>query len=511
MSESRTTNALKNIKYSWIGQILLLVANFASRRVFVQVLGEEYLGLSGLFSDVLILLSLAELGFGNAIIFSLFKPLAQKDVRQINALMRLYRKVYNLIGIIILGVGTCLTPLLPYIINEMPDIHNIHIMYLLYVCNSGFSYFFSYKRSLFVADQKRYVYAKVHYIVMLAMIGLQVAVLYFTQSFILYLVLQLLASIVENIILSYMANRAYPFLKESSKQDTLDLETKKVISKNIVALFFNKIGAVAIHGTSSIITSRFVSIAMVGFRANYTMIINGVDVFIGAISESITSGFGNLNAMAKNDKEKRRVFYEIQFIFAWIYIFCTTCLIVLVQPFIDLWVGKEFALPLSTVWLLVLDFYIRGMRRPLTMSRDGMGIYWQDRYRPLIETILCIITAIILARRFGLNGVIGGSLISFFLANFFVEPYYIFKHGLKGKLSEYFWRYFKYIISATIIASVTYMLCSLLPATGIMALLIKLLICLVIPNLIILLLFFKSEEFSVIRNLINRLLLKIIK
>lgn len=263
MSESRTENSIRNFRYAAIAQVLNTVISFISRTFFIKILGEQYLGINGLFTNVLTVLSFAELGIGNAIIYSMYKPIAQQDTEKINALMNLYKKCYTTIGIIVLIIGLCLMPFLNFIIKEVPKIpENLHIIYVLYLLNTASSYFFTYRKSIISGYQKEYIINRYKIIFIIIKNILQILFLLITKNFILYLLIQILCTFAENIIVFIKANRLYPFINEY-KQSKVKIEEKKSIFKNVRALVLYKFGSVILNGTDSIIISKMVGVVAV--------------------------------------------------------------------------------------------------------------------------------------------------------------------------------------------------------------------------------------------------------
>lgn len=252
MAEGRKERTVKNLMFAWLNQMVMLLMNIVVRAIFVRVLSKEYLGLSGLFSNIILLLSLTELGVGTAIVYSLYEPLAYKQEDKIYSLMWFYQRVYIAIGIVILAVGTALTPFLHLFIQEMPDIPEIKQIYFLFVLNAASSYFFSYKSSLISADQKDYVVKQVKLIATLAMYLCQISVLYTTKNYILFLWIQIAATVAQNLSCMWIADRMYPFLREK-RPSKLSGEMLKEISKNTRAMMYHKLGEVVLSSTDNLV------------------------------------------------------------------------------------------------------------------------------------------------------------------------------------------------------------------------------------------------------------------
>lgn len=301
----RIKNSLKNIYSGLVGQILLLITNFVTRTVFIKLLGSTYLGVSGLFSNILSLLSLAELGVGQAIMFSLYKPIAENDTEKIHALMSIYKKVYRYVFLFVLVVGLALAPFLRYIINDFDKIPNITIIYVMYVFYSASSYLFAYKTTLLTATQKNYIVNRTTYVFSLIMMTVQVVVLFLFRNFIVYLLVQIVITISQNIYTAHKATTLYPGLK-SKKVIPLEKTEKQSLVKNVKALMIYKIGTLALNSTDNILISSFVGIVKVGIYSNYTLICTSVTSFLSTIFGNLTASIGNLNAV---ETKKKRLKY----------------------------------------------------------------------------------------------------------------------------------------------------------------------------------------------------------
>ena len=300
---SRTKNSIINLSFSLAGQFLNLLSKFLLRTVFVATLGKEYLGLSGLFTNILSLLSLAELGVGTAITFSLYKPIAQQNENQLIALMRVYKKAYICIGLFVLFAGALLTPFLSYFIKDMPDIPYIRMIYLLYVGNSGISYFYSYKASFIAANQKNYIVTNNQYLMNMLCALAQACALFFLHNYLIFLGMQVIFTIASNIRISKIADREYPILTRRTKI-ALDFNTKRMILSNIGAMVFHKIGAIVVFSTDNILLSKMFGLSIVGVYSNYCLIFNGIESILNQFFQSITASIGNLKADAEKGKQK---------------------------------------------------------------------------------------------------------------------------------------------------------------------------------------------------------------
>ena len=314
-------------------------SQFHCSHLFIRILGAEYLGINGLFTNIVTMLSLVELGIGPAIIFSLYKPLAENDIKKVQALMQLYKKAYTIIGFIVAVLGICITPFLHYFIKELPDISNITLIYVLFVINSAISYFFAYKRNLIIADQRRYVDMLYRYSFFSILNIMQIVFLYITGSYIIFLILQIISTLLENIVVARRADKMYPLLKQR-KHEKLDLETVQEIKKNTGAMVLHKIGDIALNATDNIVISAKVGIIWVGLYSNYLLIITALNIMIGQFFTSITASIGNFG-ITEGKEKVILIFQKVLFANFWMYGLSGICLYYLFNPFIDLWLGEN--------------------------------------------------------------------------------------------------------------------------------------------------------------------------
>lgn len=440
----RTKYSIINLTTAWVGQISVLLFQLLNRFVFVRTLSAEYLGVSGLFTNILSMLALAELGVGSAMTFSLYVPLVQQDIEKIKSLMRLYRNAYRVIGCIVLGLGLLLLPVYPYFISGKPDVDNLNLIYVLYVLNSSVSYFYSYKRSLIISDQKKYIDSIVYYSRQAVMNVLQIAILFLTHNFILYLICQFICQFIENLIISKIADKMYPYLTDKNAKPLAN-EDIQVIKKNVGALVFHKIGGMIVNGTSSILISKFISLAVAGIYSNYLLITNALNSIVGQAFTAITGSVGNLEASENPDKILS-VFHKIYYFNFFIIGFCTICLLCLFQPFISLWVGSAYLLDNLTMIVFVINFYVNGMRKAVLTFRDASASYYYDRYKPLVESVINLTLSIALINLYGLVGLLIATTVSTLSTCTWVEPFVLYRHVFFEKFRDFIKRFVFYAL-----------------------------------------------------------------
>lgn len=489
----------KNLKFVMAGELLLAVLKFLSRRVFVLLLGKEYLGLNGLFTDVLSMLSLAELGFSVSITYSLYRPVAQGDTELIKSLIRLYRRVYRTVGLVVLGLGLMLTPFLSFFVKEMPkDIPNIPLIYLLNLANSGISYFFAYKSTLLFVHQKKYVETTVRAVVSLAATAAQIGVLLLTGNYLYYLFLAIGATAAQNAAVSQKADRMFPYLREKDIQP-LPEEILEEIRRNVRAMLLHRIGAVAVFNTDNLLISKFVGVAAAGLYSNYMMIRSFLNIMISALFDAITPALGNLTA-TETEEGRQGAFRCLNFFSAWLFGWMSICLFCLYDPFIDLWLGEGYLLSKPAVLLIVLNFYVGSMRIPVNNTKSVLGLFWDDRYKSVVEALFNLAVSVALAQRWGVEGIMAGTLVSTLAFPFWCEPLILYGRGLHMPAGEYFKAYGMRLAVTGAAGALTWLLCGM-TGSGPAGFLGKGLFCAAVPNLVYLAVYRRTEEFRCLKEM----------
>ncbi|MFR1824099.1 MAG: lipopolysaccharide biosynthesis protein, partial [Clostridium saudiense] len=490
----RTKNSLKNIMYGLMFQVITVIINFVTRTIFIKMLGVEYLGINGLFSNVISMFSFAELGIGGAIVFSLYKPLAEKDECKISALINLYYKSYNIIATFVLSLGIIFMPFLRFITKGYEGYDNLIIIYSLFLINSVLSYFMAYKKSLITADQKSYIINNVTGIFNIVLTVVQIIFLVITKNYIIYLINQIIFTILQNIYISRICDRMYPFIKEN-KNARLNKNEYKEIFKNVYSLFLYKISGIVINSTDNIIISIFLGINIVGLYSNYTLIIGTISILLNIIFNSITASVGNLNA--EGDIEKKYfIFKTINFMNFWFFSFSTICLLVLTNNFITLWLNKDYVLSEMVIFIIMIDFYTKGMQNANTVFRDATGIFSKGKYKPLIAAIINILVSIILVQKIGLIGVFLGTIISRALTYFWHDPFILHKYIFRKSSKKYFFSYIYNFIILMIVFIITKKICNYFYKGTLSSLIVQSIICFILINGVYIIIFRNREEYN---------------
>lgn len=494
-----------------VGQFFGVVISFFARIVFLRCLNEEYLGLNGLFTNILTIFSLVELGVGPAMNFSLYKPIAEHNTKRVKSLMALYRKAYILIGCAIALIGLLFTPFYTLLMDEVPDIPRLTLIYWLFTANTAISYFYSYKRALIICDERRYIATIYRYGFYFVLNVAQIVILVLTHDYILFLVLQVLFTFAENVGVSWKADRLYPYLRDKGTEP-LPEESIADIKKNIGAMFLHKIAGMVVMSTDNLILSRFVGLVAVGLYSNYYLIIDALNKVISQVFNSVTASVGNLNASetAADRAKLERTFERLLFMNFWIYGFCSCCLWVLFNPFISLWLGSAMLFDAFTVLVIVINFYLNGMRKASMTFREATGAFYYDRYKPLAESAINIVASIWLVKHFGTVGVFLGTIISTLTTCIWVEPHVLYKYVFRKSAASYAAYFLTYTFVSIFACVVTSYVANVLHlGNTYVDFAWKLLICALVPNSVFLLCFFRTARFRYFLELIKSMLRRI--
>lgn len=503
----RVKHSLLNISAGIGNQLIITALSFFSRTVFINTLGVEYLGVNGLLTSILAILSLAEAGIGSSIIYNLYKPVAENDMEKTKVLMRVYRNAYLVIALVVFGLGLSLLPFLEIFIKDT-SVKNVHLIYLIFLLNSVLPYLFLHKNSFLNVAQKGYIVTGLYTVSSIISTGLKVFILLHTQNYILYLVIESAVTITTTITLAIIVDKMYPYLKEKVT-GRLDLETKNRIVKNVKAIVIQNIGSYLVLGTDNLIISSFVSVAAVGLYSNYCMLIDICRNFAYQISNNIYHSVGNL--VAKESTEKIYSIYKVSMLVNfWLYSSFIICLFLLIEPFITLWIGKEYLMSNGILIILLLLFFERGMRNSISMVKTTSGIFHEDRYSTLIQAGINLVVSILLVKTMGIIGVFIGTLVSVLAVPFWLTPKLVYKMVFQKPIKDYYKTYLKYTCTGLMAFVVVSYISNLLPTLGIVFMIIKGMIGVIVPFMVYVAVFWKTEELKYLITVINSLVVSII-
>ena len=511
---SRTKNSIMNFITSMGGQVLSTILGFATRTVFIYVLGKQYLGINGLFSDILQMLSLAELGIDTAINYKLYKPLAQNDIKRVRVLMKFYKQAYCVIGLIILALGLCLIPFLPTLIKDYDSLEvlgiNAVLVFLIYLLQSVSSYlFFAYRSAIIKAKQKEYILNIADYAIAILSSLSQMAILLIWKNFILYTASMIFFNILKNMVNAIIAQRFYPevFQKED---DRLGMDEVKGLLKDCGALFVYKVNGVVLKATDNLVLSTFIGLTVVGMYSNYLLFYTTIKKFLNRFYRSTTASMGDFYATSK--VEEGYAFFEIMnYITIILYGTAAVGIAVTVNEVICCWIGNSYVIPQPFPILMGIEVLFVGLKYNLGQIRNVTGVFRQMWYRPAIGAAINLIVSVILVQKIGIFGVILGTIISDLLTNFLLDPSVIHKYSFKDykPVSVYYKKNLKYILILFAVGAVDYYLCSvIITQYDWISLIIHIGICAVSVPSVFLLLYRKNPECKYLLKKMNSLLKK---
>lgn len=442
---------MKNITSGFLSRFLIIILGIVVRTVFIKTLGNDYLGINGLYSNILNVLSLAEMGFGTAMVYSMYKPLAEHNDSKLASLMSLYRRVYSVIGTVVLLLGLAVIPFMGYIIKDPPQIPYLTLYYVMFLLNTVLSYwFFAYKRSILIADQREYICTKYRMIFNLLKSAFQIVLLVIFHSFTVYLVTQMAATICENIVVAKIADKKYPSLTNRNP-DPLEKGELDTIKHDVKGLMLSRIAHVILNSTDNIIISAFVGVSWVGLLSNYTLIIDSVTGVLCQITSALSPSLGNY-FVAESKEEGYKLFQRVEFMNSWLYGFCAICLLTLLNPFISLWIGQEYLLSSAVIAALAINFFVAGYMNTLWTFRSTLGLFTQGWFRPLIVAGLNIVFSIALGIKLGTFGVLIATFISRAMVNIWYDPIIIHKYGFQKSALHFFKEYAVRVLQMIVIA-----------------------------------------------------------
>ena len=498
MTQSRVKNSAKNTFFAALNMLVQLILKFAVRIVFVRFLSVEYLGLNTLFSNILQVLSLAELGVGGAIVYSMYKPVADGDTEKIKSLIGIYKKFYWIIGGVITVVGLAIIPLLPYLMSGGTTLEvNLNLVYVIYLFNTSVGYFFAHRRALIFANQRNDIETKVSSVCLIALNAVQLVILAITKNYLFYISVLPLFTIIDSVAITVISHRLYPDIR--GKAQKLSECDKKDLIKNTAAMVGHRLGGVAVNSTDNIFISAFLGLTALGLYSNYAYIVMILTSVLLLIVTATKASIGNLIA-AGNKQRAYEVFCDLSyFLFAFL-IFCFSCYTALAQDFVSIFFGEELVLPFVTMLLIGINFYIMQSRAIIGAFRETTGLFWKDRYKPFFEVAINIGLDFALVIAIGLPGIVIATIVSNIVCNLTVEPYIVFKYYFGKSVKKYYLVYVLLAIAAAAVCAATFAVGYLIPADGVLMLIVKAVVCAAVSGVLILVC---SLPFKQFRNWLN--------
>lgn len=425
MAGTRTQQYAKNFTATLISFVGTAIYSIVWRKMFISMLGVEYMGIGSLLGNVLGMLSLTELGIGTSIVFSLYKPIAEGNQAKMHTLIWLYRKIYAWLGLVVFVLGMILMPFLPDIATGSEDIEHMYWIYFITLSSTVVSYYFSYNSTLFSATQREYVLTYFAQIFKFVNLGVSVAVLLVFQSYLALCIAGFLVALGDRIMVYFLARRNWPWLS-TRPEEKLSAPEKREIVKNVKAMFFHKVGDYCINGTSSLIIGKFVNIAAVGMFTNYLTLLNAVKPVATACFGNMTAGIGNLVATSSRERVYD-VFQEINFMSCAVFGLVSMGFCVCANNIVAVWLGAEYILDFAVVTLIATDLYLYGMRQAPFLFRNGAGLFYNDRFSPLIQAVTNLVVGLVMVQYWGMAGVFFGTVVSGLVAPCWIRPFVLFR------------------------------------------------------------------------------------
>lgn len=504
MENSRLKNSALNFASGFLGRVLTILLNFAVRTIFIYCLNEAYLSVNGLYSNILTVLSLAELGFGSAMVYRMYAPVAVKDYQKTAALLQFYKKIYIIIGVVIFLLGLCVIPFMDYIIKDKPDISGLTLYYILFLVNTSISYWFSsYKASVLYADQKEYIKTNVQNTMAILQSGLQIVLLLLFRKYLLYLLIQLAGNIFLNLYVAHLVDKRYPEI-QTYQGASLSTEERVQIRKDTEALVLSRFGHVALNGTDNIIISAVVGVLWVGRLSNYTLICDSVTSVLCQITAAITGSLGNF--FATEDKHAGyALFKKVEFLNFWLYGFSFIALVTLLDPFVQIWAGERFVLGLPISIAIAINFFVAGYMNTLWVFRSTIGLFKQGKFRPILVAILNIILSIFLGKLWGVFGVLFATFLSRAAISLWYDPFILHRYGFEVSCKPFFARYFRRVLLLTtiLIVMLTIRYAVLSSATTVLRFAVMTMFTAIVPNAIFWLAYHRCEEYAYFRSIVK--------
>lgn len=511
---SRKVNGAKSVTANLIYSIVKIITQFVFRSLFVHYLSVEYLGLNSAIVNVLNLLSITELGFTSVIVISLYRPIAEDDKNKIASIIAFYRKIFAIIGIAVFVLGMALLPFIDKLISVNGQLNvNLKLVYFIYLCSSSISYFFSYRSVLLVAFQELYKQSFLNTIVALFSFVAQILVVALTKNYYAYLFCVVFFNVL-NYILNYILTvKAYPDIRIKNVSP-IDKETMLSIKSNLKGMIYHKFSYVVLQASDSLIISSFIGTLILGVYTNYTLFTSNLILFFSVVSTALAGGIGSL--LAENNREKSyKIYQDLKFAFFWLAGFCSICLFVLLNPALNLWANLaswdksvNWTFDIFTVSIIVLNFYIYSSRVITGTFRESVGNFNKDRFKGVVEAIINLIVSILLVKPLGIAGVLIGTIVSCLCTSLWVDPYMIYKYGFNKPLRSHFKDIAIYTFVTICAGGCTWLVCSFIDDVGVWSFILKLLVCIVIPNIIYLISYFKTQSFKDIIGYIKAFLNK---
>lgn len=502
MRLERKKNTIRSTIWGTISRVITIIGPFIIRTIIIKYLGQEFLGLSSLFSSILQVLSLAELGFSSAIAYSMYEPIANNDENLICSLLNLFRKVYKFVGIVILVVGLMLMPFLKNLIHgSIPNDINMYLLYILYLANSCVSYFlFSYNGVLFSAFQREDIVNKIYSSLMVIQYILQIVLLMAFKNYYFYYMIVPVISILNNIALYLCARKTYPQYVPNGKVPNYVAIN---IRQKLYGVIISKFCGLTRNTFDSIIISSLIGLTAVAIYSNYYYILSNISAVIVIIITSMRAGIGNSVAI-ESESKNHNDFNKFTFMYMWIAGWCSVCLLCLYQPFMKIWTGEKYMFPFSIVVMFVIYFFGLSLGDIVDAYSGAVGLWWENRYRTIGEALTNLFLNILLGYFLGIFGVVLATVVTIYGFNFIWKLMILYKYYFKSyKVRNYICKVLYYILTTIVSGGITYLITMLVSGETVLCLLKKGAICVIIPNIIYFILYRKLSVYLEAREFVT--------
>lgn len=501
----RSKNTKRNMIVGEIDRITGILLPFFVRTMIIHMIGAEYLGLTSLFYSIVQMLNLTEMGFGTAIVYSMYVPVARNDREMVNSLLSFYSKVYRIVGTAVAAAGLLLIPFLPGLIrDETPDGIHIYGLYLIYLANAVAGYFiFPERKALLTAHQRDDLGGRIHIFTQFFMYAAQAVIVALSQNYYLYAAMLPAASVCYSLLCARQAKRKYPAYTGGGK---IREEQRREIQKQVAGLTIRKAAVMSRNSVDSIFISAFLGLEAAAVYANYYYIMDSIVMVLAVIRVSMAGGVGNSIAVETKEKNLKDM-GRIDFLFMWVSGWCAICLLCLYQPFMELWAGRTMVLPFSAALLFALYFYVLKMSDIRTLYSESAGVWWQARYISVAEAGANLLLNWLFVRSMGIIGILSATLVSYFLFNFIGGAVVLFRtYFTEGGIRTYFLSHARYGAVTMTAAAVTYIAVSQVHWEGIPGLMAKALVCGILPHGIFYGCYRRTKEMKESRPLIEALI-----
>lgn len=501
---SRTEYSILNILTGLGGYFLNTVLGFACRIVFTRCLSADYLGVNGLFVNVLTMLSLAELGIGSAIVYALYKPLAERDEEKIASLVKVYGRAYRMVGLVVASVGLALMPFLNVIIREQPQIsESIYVLYLINLFNTASTYFFSYRSSLLIAAQRNYIVSGINYLVTILQSVAQMIFLLITHNYLGYLLIQTLGTFIYNVTVSKVAVKKFPYIKSKHIKPLPEKEQKHLFA-NVRDLMLYNISSLLVNSTDNILITFFKGLATTGIASNYTLLVSTLNSLLAQVFNGLTASIGNHN-MTESNENRYEMFSFLNVMNFWIFGWAALGIIFCASDLVRLCFGEQYILPKKIPIIMAINFYTVGMMNAIWTYKHTLGLFHYGRFLQIFTGVLNIIFSVILGKKWGLFGILFATVLARAFTSLWYDPCAVYVYGFHKSPMQYLKKYVHYLIVLCCAAFACRLAFSMIHGSLVFRVILKIIICSVITNIVFIFAFFRTREFNKLKIIVNNI------